>query len=287
VSRTAEFMALFRALESLRAPEARLFEDRFAAGFLTPTLRCVATASRLPILAALVPRIIDRRWPGPRGAALVRTRFIDDAAVQAIRAGVPQVVILGAGFDSRAYRLPAIESARVFEVDHPVTQGRKRGRLRRMLGTLPSHVVFVAVDFDRDLLGDVMAASGFRPDRPAFFIWEGVTNYLSAEAVDATFRWLSGAAAGSRVLFTYVHRGILDGSARFEGARESMDTVRRVGEPFTFGFDPAELPAYLLARGLRLVEDVGAAEYRARYLAPLGRASLKVSAFYRAAVAEV
>jgi len=145
----------------------------------------------------------------------------------------------------------------------------------------------VAIDFDRDQLGEVMAASVFRPDRPAFFIWEGVTNYLTAEAVDATFRWLSGTAAGSRVLFTYVHRGILDGSARFEGARESMDTVRRVGEPFTFGFDPAELPAYLRARGLTLVEDVGAPEYRARYLAPLGRASLKVSAFYRAAVAEV
>jgi methyltransferase (TIGR00027 family) len=174
----------------------------------------------------------------------------------------------------------------VFEVDHPATQAAKQERLRRVLGALPAHVVFVPVDFDRDRVADRLAAAGFAAAARTFFIWEGVTNYLTAEAVDATLRWVGTTAAGSRILFTYVHRGMLDGSAAFEGADASLVTVGRVGEPFTFGFDPAELPAYLAARGLALLEDVGAPDYRTRYLAPLGR-TMRLSGFYRAAVARV
>jgi len=278
-------MALFRALETTHAPSDRLIEDRFAAGFLPPALRAVLELSRVPLLGTLVPWIIDRWWPGPRGAGIVRTRFIDDALRTALAAGARQVVILGAGFDSRAYRIPGAEHARVFEVDHPATQAVKRTRLARRLGRVPGHVAFVPVDFTRDALSERLGESGFAKTARTFVIWEGVTNYLTAEAVDATFRALAGLLApGSAVLFTYIDRGILDGSKHFAGADESIATVQRVGEPFTFGFEPAELPGYLGARGFVLVEDVGAREYRTRYLAPAGR-KMKLSEFYRAALA--
>ena len=286
-SRTAEYMALFRAIESDRPADVRLFEDRFARGFLPPSLQLVYQFSRLPTIGALIPWLINRWWPGPLGAGICRTRYIDDGLRAALRDGVAQVLILGAGFDSRAYRIAGIERTRVFEVDHPATQAAKRERLGRILGRLPAHIVFVPIDFNQQTLDTVLMAAGFQPTLQTFVVWEGVTNYLNADAVDTTLRFLAGATpSGSRILFTYIHRGILDGSVRFEGAQESIVTVGRAGEPFTFGFDPAELPAYLAARGLTLIEDVGAADYRARYLIPLGRHD-KVSEFYRAVLVQV
>lgn len=276
-------MALFRALESARPPATRLFDDPFAAGFLGWPFRAVLALARLPGGNDAVTRLIEWRWGGPLGSAVCRTRFIDEALAAALARGVRQIVILGAGFDARAYRLPGIERARVFEVDHPATQAMKRARLARVLRAPASHVAFVPVDFGRDRLGETTGAAGLRGEARTFLLWEGVTNYLTADAVDATLRWVSGALAPeSELLFTYIHRGILDGSVDFEGAAAGTAAVRRRDEPFTFGLDPDEVPAYLAARGLRLVEDVGAPEYRARYLRPRGR-EMKLWEFYRAA----
>lgn len=286
-SRTAEFMALFRALETQHRSQHRLVHDPLARGFVGLPLKMVVQLSRLPLLGALIPRFIDHRWPGARTSAVARTRLIDDALTAALRDGVDQVVILGAGLDSRAYRLPALARTRVFEVDHPATQATKRTRLNQLLGSLPPHVVLVGVDFNRDDLGQSLARAGLDPAARSFAIWEGVTNYLTAAAVDGTLRWVAGnTAPGSRILFTYIHRGVLDGSGGFDGTRHLMATVQRAGEPWTFGFDPAELPAYLAARGLALLEDVGAADYRARFMGAAA-ARMKGYEFYRAALAEV
>ena len=283
-SRTAEFMALFRALESVRLPaSARLFDDPFARAFLRPSLRAVVGFSRVPVMGSMVPRYIDRRWPGARSSGIARTRLIDDLLRDALREGIEQVVILGAGFDCRAYRIAGIERCRVFEVDHPATQAAKTARLRLVLGELPVHVVFVALDFGQQTLDRAMDASGFDRAARTVCIWEGVTNYLTEEAVDATLRHFATAAPGSRLLFTYVHRGLLDGSAAFEGTEELVATLERADEPWTFGIDPVGLPAFLATRGLALAADMGAADYRARYL---GRA-MSGYEFYRAAVAEV
>lgn len=279
-------MALFRALESSRPAATRLFEDRFARGFLRPSLWAVSQCARLPLLGAVVPWFIDRKWPGARSSGIARTRLIDDMLVGALRDGIDQVVILGAGFDCRACRMPDLERTRVFEVDHPGTLATKRDRLRRMLRALPRHIVFVGVDFNRQDLRVALEASGFGRARRTFFIWEGVTNYLTERAVDATLRFVGSAAAGSQLCFTYVHRGLLDGSAHFEGTENLARTLGRAGEPWTFGFDPADVPRYLEARGLQLAADFGASEYRARYTRSGGR-RMKGYEFYRAALARV
>jgi methyltransferase (TIGR00027 family) len=111
-SRTAEYMALFRAAETQRPPERRLFADPLAASFLATPLAQVARAARVPLLRAVVPWLIDRRAPGPRPSAVARTKVLDDALVAAIDGGVEQLVILGAGYDSRAYRLPGCACSR-------------------------------------------------------------------------------------------------------------------------------------------------------------------------------
>jgi methyltransferase (TIGR00027 family) len=287
-SRTAEYMALFRALETARRPSRkRLFEDRFARRFLKPSLRAVVQLSRLPLASSPVAWFIDWRWPGARASGIARTRLIDDALADALRQGTSQVVILGAGFDSRGYRIPGIESARVFEVDHPATLAAKTSALKRIPDLSLTHVRFVEIDFNRQSLDEAMDGSGFDRRARACFIWEGVTNYLTGEAVDATLRYLAAAGTrGSKIFFTYIHRDVVDDPLSFDGARKSASVVERAGERWTFGINPVELRAYLAERGLDLIEDVGSLEYRARYMRPSGL-HMKGYEFYRVALAQV
>jgi methyltransferase (TIGR00027 family) len=286
-SRTAQYMALFRAIESARPPASRLFEDPLASAFLRPGLRSVALAARIPPARAFVTRFIDRRWPGPRASAVVRTRLIDDALGEALAGGASQVVLLGAGFDTRAVRIAGIERTRVFELDRPATLAVKRRGLTRALGSLPAHMALVPIDFNRQALGDVLVAGGFDPAAQAFFVWEGVTNYLDEDAVDATFRDLVGLARpGSAVTFTYIHRAVLEDPDRFPGAAATLAAVRNAGEPFRFGFEPAQLPGYLAERGLSLDRDVATADAAEDYLRPLGREET-VFGFYRVALARI
>jgi methyltransferase (TIGR00027 family) len=232
-------------------------------------------------------RYLDRRFPGgPRASAVVRTRLIDEVTSDALARGVGQVVLLGAGYDSRAYRLPGIDAARVFEVDHPATQATKR----RVVGTRVraerrAHVRFVGVDLLTDDLRTALSGAGFARDDRAVVVWEGVTNYLTAEAVDTTLRTLAELlASGSSVVFTYVDRAALDGTGAFQGVWQ--DAVRQQGEPWTFGFEPATLKDHLAERGLTLTLDQSTRDAADRYLTPRGRHE-PAAAFYRVAVAEV
>lgn len=288
VSRTATVVALWRARESSRSVTTRLFDDPLASAFLSRRLRWALRLSRLPVIGLAVPwSLVDGHWAGSRGTVVARTRYIDDVLGEGLRGGAEQVVILGAGFDSRAYRIRGIERTRVFEVDHPLTQARKRDVVTQRLGALPPHVTLVSIDFDTETLDTGLQRAGYRGDARTFFICEGVTHYLAADAVDAVFRYAARSAAGSRMVFTYIHRAILADSSAFAGAAATLSTVRRGGEPYTFGLDPANLPQYLAARGLVLIEDVDATAYRERYLAPVGRGHEPLSEFQRAALVEV
>lgn len=279
-------MAFFRALESASPARSRRCDDALAREFVRPSLARVASAARLPGMAWLAARFIDRRWPGARSSAIARTRLLDDAVVAGLAAGARQLVILGAGFDSRAWRLPALRGLPVFEVDHPATQERKRAALRRAQRVLLEGVRFVATDFDAGDLERAMAAAGYEPSRRTLLLWEGVTNYLRAEAVDATLRWCARSAPGSQLLFTYVHADVLARPAAFFGTQRLFATLAAAGEEWTFGLDPARLADYLRERGLALERDLGAAEYRRL---AYGEAAQRMRGyeFYRIAIARV
>jgi methyltransferase (TIGR00027 family) len=279
-------MALFRALEHSRGPDVRLFADPFARAFLGSRLRLVVALGQVPALAGLVCRFIDHRWPGARTSAVARTRFIDDRASAAISQGVEQIVLLGAGFDSRPYRLRACERLAVFEVDHPSTLARKRQVVGGVIGHAPAWVRFVPTDFNRESVETALAAAGYEESRPTLFIWEGVTNYLTESAVDHTLRWCSRAARPSQIVFTYVHRAVLDDPAAFFGTARLFATLAAAGERWTFGLDPARLPDFMAERGYRLDEDVGAEEYRMRYFGS-SAVPMRGYEFYRIACAHV
>lgn len=282
-SKTAEHNALFRAIEH-HTGSGRLFEDPWAAVFLSAPLRLVAFAARTRPLRSLITRFIDRRWPGVRSSVVARTRLIDDDLTEAI-GPADQLVLLGAGFDSRALRLPILQGVDVFEVDHPDTQRLKRGRLRRA-HTDSSHIRFVETDFRLSQLGPALAAAGYDPTRPTLFLWEGVTNYLDPDTVAGTLRWCGRAAPGSRLIFTYVDDQLFTNPAQYVGVDRLRTTLRRSGEDLSSGLAPAHLRAYLGEHGLDLDADVGASEYREHYLGEAARA-IKGHEFYRVARAHV
>lgn len=283
-SQTAEVMALFRALETLESSRDPLFADPYAERFLRPAGRLLLLLARLKPIHRHIVRVIDRKWPGARTSAVARTRLVDDLLRDALNNGVHQVLILGAGFDARAYRIPGIATAHVFEVDHPLTQALKI-RLIGRANVQSGAVTHAPIDFTSQTVDDVLRGSDFDINVRSFVLWEGVTNYLTEAAVNTTLRAIAASMpAESELFFTYVHHGILDGSLQCDGAAEILERVRQAGEPWTCGFDPSEMPAYLLARGFTLVEDLSADEYRARYFGDAARA-MKGYSFYRAVVA--
>jgi methyltransferase (TIGR00027 family) len=271
-SRTAEYMALFRAVETAERPGRRLFEDPFAIPLLSGTLKALAKAAQIPGLGRSVRAFLDFGWPYTRSSGVVRTRLIDDLVRDSIRAGVRQFVLLGAGFDSRAFRLTEVKGIPTFEVDHPATQRAKRARLRLAMKHPPGNVHFVEVDFEKDNLGFKLRRAGFDEKIPTLVLWEGVVSYLSEPSVNANLMLLSRLLApDSRLILTYVHKGALDGSAAFQGSQRWSSWVKRSGEPFIFGFDPATLACTLSQFGFRLESDVSTADAAKLYSLGNGR----------------
>ena len=276
-----------RVIELYVPEDKRLFDDPYALKLLPFGWRVVFKFFFLPGLRDVVLALRERRMPGSLGSILCRTRYIDDVLKKSLADGFEQVVFLGAGFDSRAYRIAGMEQVKVFEVDLPGTEALKQKRLERVLGAIPENVTLVGIDFDRQNLEDVLAKAGFQTGKRTLFIWEGVTQYLTAEAVNSTLEFVARVSgAGSAIVFTYVRQGIIAGTGGPQWFHQFAKMAARIGSPLVFGLDPAELQNYLAERGLKLVADVGAADYQERYLKPLGR-ELNVFAGERAALAIV
>jgi methyltransferase (TIGR00027 family) len=264
----------------------RLFDDPLAQRFLTWPLNIAGGCGRVTGLRHALIAYIDHRWPGVRTSVVARTRLIDETITASLDETITQVVLLGAGFDSRAYRLPSLRGALVFEVDHPDTQRAKRMVLDRAWRESRQHVRYVPCDFTAHALESAMASAGYREGVPTFILWEGVTNYLSEGDVDVTLRWCARAAPGSRVLFTYVHRDLFTRPESFVGTAQLFASLEKAGERMTWGIEPDALAAFLAARGLALESDVGAAEYRRRAFGESSR-RMRGHEFYRVAVARV
>jgi methyltransferase (TIGR00027 family) len=274
-SRTAEYMALFRAIESRRPQAERLFCDPDAARFLKPALRLTAAAAAYRLPRAALQSYIDRRWPGPRASAVVRTRAIDEIIEDAVARGATQVVLLGAGYDTRATRLAQLERLRVYELDHPATQARKR----RRLGRAPDNVRYVPVDLERTSVIEALDATPFDARELTCVLWEGVFSYLTPAAIDATLAALVELCApGSVVCLTYVDQAALDAQ---QNAPESwISAVGDLGEPFKTGLHPAAAGEFFALRGLDLAGDESTAQVAQRIGAEPGAT---IPGFYRVA----
>lgn len=197
-----------------------------------------------------------------------RTKHIDAALVKAVGDGVKQVVILGAGFDTRAYRFhEKFPKIRFFEVDLPAMISLKKKEVRDKLCKAPSTVIYVPMDFEKQDLGKALAGAGYRKDLKTLFIWEGVAMYLKESAVASTLRFVAkNSAPGSLVIFDYLLPEVVDGTSRDEYAQELSSLVASFGEPFKWGMKPSDMAEYLKKNGLNLVSNPGPEEMVKLYM---------------------
>ena len=288
-SQTAEAMAAARAIGSRVYREMGILEDPFAGHFLGSRSKVLHTLVRRfgvgPLNRALASAH-DRMLPGSIGWVLTRHRYFDDAIEGAVRDGVMQVVLIGAGYDSRAYRQQVLSKIRIFEVDHPDTQARKKRIVQKIFGDLPKNVVYVALNATKSDLR-TLPQQGFDRGVRAVFVLEGFLWYMPPEVARTILAAVVEIAApGSHVIFDYILPSVVDGSCLLEGAQEHRRYCERRGEPILFGIEPGQLAKFLNEIRLRLVDDVGQDTLKGRYAARRGR-DLKVYPFLRIARAEV
>ena len=201
-------------------------------------------------------------------AVHVRTRHIDAMFEESLASGATQVVILGAGLDSRAYRYGTrLAGARVFEVDFPPTQEYKKKRVKEVIGSLPALVRYVPIDFTKDDLKTVLEAAGYDRGRKTIFVWEGVTFYIPEAAVDATLRFVSQhSGSGSRIVFDYFLASTV--KSPHPTLKDVMNRLEAAKEPIIFGLPDEDRQGFITKRGLTIVSDIHMSELRARYLPP-------------------
>ena len=240
-----------------------------------------------PILWNLLMNMREKSTPGVVGGVLCRTVYIDDLLINAIKEGIGTVVNLGAGADSRAFRIRGIESIPYFELDLPEVMKVKRSNTNKKLGELPSNVSLVPIDFSSQDLSEELKKAGYDLSLKTLFIWEGVTQYISKEAIDNTLKYVAQAATGSRVVFTYVLNSFINGSHVPDDLYSLYKFMLKKKNPLWLsGFDPAEMNEYLSKLSLSIIEDIGNKEFIERYIKPKKR-DLSVMEIERIVLAEV
>jgi methyltransferase (TIGR00027 family) len=219
---------------------------------------------------------------------VARCRYMDDVLEASLEHGLQQLVILGAGYDSRAYRFEQLKhGVKVFEVDHPSTQRVKMDKVRKVLGELPAHVTYVGIDFNTQSLEERLPESGYVEQLKSLFIWEGVVMYLNEASVSATLNFiLQHSGTGSQVVFDYIYSALLDGSVK-HGEVSRMRRARRFsGEGLTYAISEGEAAGFLKGLGFSSATDVTGEELHERYFSG-ANASRKVAWGYGIALAEV
>jgi len=282
-SNTALGAATCRLIEQFQPVGSRLVTDPIVKDLVGTTIR---TLIRFAPVRSYTLRRTEAILEGLYGGQVCRCRFIDDVVQSALSGGTDQLVILGAGFDTRPYRLEVARKASVFELDLPQVQYEKRRRLVRRIGRLPANVSFIPTNFNSQNLQEVLKGTSLDPSRPAVYVWEGVTQYVSEVVVRKMLSLIGRSARGSTVLFTYVLRSIIEGRSDIPNAAKVMDAVAKNGSPWVFGLEKSEVPDFVKQFHMNVVEDVGNLDYQARYLKPMGR-ELAVSEAERTVHAKV
>lgn len=251
------FLATLDPREEMAGPDtlAEIFipEDR-RARLREPSIRRWAMKNRIP--------------PGMYEFMIARTAFIDQVVLGALRENIPQIVFLGAGYDSRPYRfMEMIQDTRIFELDIQPTQQHKMALLHQAGIPIPDQLVFVSINFNTDNIADSLNQAGFDRSKKSLFVWEGVTPYLSARVVDETLSIIASISpAGSLVCFDFESQ--LPGLSDDEGMRQIREYMRtqHPDEPILFGVKDGDIESFLSSRGYRIADHLNSIDMERRFL---------------------
>jgi len=199
---------------------------------------------------------------------LARTKLLDEIFVDALKNNFSQIVLLGAGMDTRALRFKSRNAGtKIFELDIQSTQQPKMEILNRKGVVLPEELVFVPIDFNKQSLSEALLAAGYEGNQRNLFLWEGVTMYLTSDAVDNTLAFIRDSGAeGSMVVFDYIYASVLRQENRYYGEKEIFERVSKAGEGWTFGIEEGAIEEFLSERGFRVIAHHAPADLEKAYL---------------------
>jgi methyltransferase (TIGR00027 family) len=262
-SNTAGYTCFSRACASREKDERFRGPDNLAEIFLPLGARVILG---VPLFRWLFMRKIAP--PGIYEYVLARTKLLDEVFIHALRNRFAQIVLLGAGFDTRALRFTNENlGSKIFELDIYTTQQPKVEILNRKQIELPKELLFVPIDFNKDSMTDVLGKAGYGTNEKSLFILEGVTMYLTSDAVDRTLGFIrSSAMEGSIVAFDYVYASVLRRENRFYGEKEIYELVSGAGEGWTFGIEEGTIEDFLTQRGFKLMTHYTPSDLEKRYL---------------------
>lgn len=268
-SATAEVTALYRAIESLRPQSERICYDPYAARFISRPehLKLLELLSSVPEKAVAMMEEVENFYPGVHNTILARVRYFDDFVRASAHEGIEQIVILGAGYDTRAYRIEELKTRiKIFEVDHPVTQKVKMEKIKEIFGGLPDYVMYVPVDLEIDDLGQRLIDHGYEGSQITLFVMEGLVYYIPPGIVDEILSFISkNSGRGSKVIFDYLPVSVVDGTCALTAGKNLQRTVERQGEPFKFGIKVGEVEMFLSTRGFSHIRNVTSEDYKRAY----------------------
>lgn len=229
----------------------------------------------------------ERLFPGLDNSLVARVRFFDDFVKKSIDRGLEQLVIIGAGYDSRAYRIHGLRNLVVFEVDHPATQTVKKEKIKKIFGNLPDHVIYISADLVKDDFGQKLLEGEYDRSKKSLFLIEGLLAYLKPSVVDRIFSFIAkNSGKSSIVLFDYHPKSVVDGISDLECGRNMWAHVSQMGEPFLFGIEDGALETFLAERGFTKIQNVTDEDYKEAYFKGVneGRAVFSLLYFVHAEI---
>jgi methyltransferase (TIGR00027 family) len=266
-SETALFAALHRTIAYKESSSERFGPDNLAEHFLPPHFRFF---TRFRNLRLKTKSRIDKQLPGLYEYMIARTVFFDNAFKDALNQKIPQIVLLGAGYDTRAYRFANLnEATKIIELDIATTQGRKMNCLKKAQIDIPEHVKLVPIDFNKESLESVLEKAGYEQSKETLFLWEGVIYYLESEAVDATFEFINQSShRESVIVFDYAVSIPEEDIDNYYGVRDFIRSMKKhhPGEIFEYSIDEANVESFLEERGLKLVKHMNDSEIENAFL---------------------
>jgi len=267
-SSTAEEIAFHRVIESAKTEEERICYDPYAIHFIGPELLkfSEAIACNHPEAKSRLEEM-NRLFPGTQNSIVARVRYFDDYLHDSINEGIKQLVILGAGYDTRAYRIEGLkEKVKVFEVDYQGTQKVKIEKIKEIFGSLPSHVTFVNADVGSEELFKNLLEHGYHQSQKTLFIMEGLIYYIPPEGVETLLSsMVQNSGPGSKIIFDYFPQSMVNGTCELEVGNLIHERVKQSGEPFKFGIKDGNVEEFLKERGFSHVQNVTSADYKKAY----------------------
>jgi methyltransferase (TIGR00027 family) len=278
--------ATTKAMEQLFDEKIRLFHDPHSVKFISAGKRFFINMMKVNVILKMMLNWMENLSPGVYGLLACRMRYMDDVAKKCIAEGYKTIVNLGAGFDTRALRIGEFKDINYYQMDLPEVIAHYKKTVKKKSLDLPSGVHLVPIDFNHQSIENALQSAGYDKRQKTLFIWEGVTQYISVDALKATLSFVASTARGSHIAFSYVLRDAIENPSHYPALEKVIGRIQKMSTPWVSGLDEESLGEYLDGFGLKLVSDVGGDYYQKNYLEPMGR-KLNIAKVERIALAKV